>query len=158
MTQPPPGWPVRIVLASGSPQRIKLLQPLGVHLEVRPADIDEAPLPGETPPVYADRLAKAKAMAIADSDDIVVAADTVVDLDGRIMGQPADRHDALTILSQLSGRSHLVHTGLAVRTGSTLSSIVATTEVTFTEVSDTFLAWYIDTGEPFGKAGAYAIQ
>ena len=153
--------PRRVVLASGSPRRRAFLEDLGLTFEVRAADIDETPFPVEDPVVYVERLARAKALAARRlrSDEVVIAADTTVVLDGEIIGKPTDDADAATILRRLSGRAHLVLSGVAVVVAnSDPHSIVVPTTVTFANLSDNDIAWYIGTGEPHGKAGAYAIQ
>ena len=123
---------------------------------VTPADIDEEPRPGERPIPYVERLAREKADAV--DGPIVVAADTTVDLDGVILGKPSDGADAHEMLRRLSGRTHRVHTGVAVRNGDAVTSAVETTEVEMITMSDTDLEWYVATGEPFDKAGAYGLQ
>jgi septum formation protein len=143
-----------VVLASGSPRRAQLLALLGVAFEVRPADLDESVLSGEDAMVYVERLARAKAAAAAGVGDLVIAADTTVELDGEILGKPIDADDAARMLRLLSGRAHRVHTGLAVAE----RSMVVTTVVRFVELTDADIAWYVGTGEPLDKAGAYAIQ
>lgn len=158
---------IRLVLASRSPRRLELLRTLGLVPEVQPADIDETPAPNENPVDYVRRLAEAKARAVlamireraSRSEVIVLAADTTVDVDGRILGQPADEAEARSMLRSLSGRSHRVHTGVAVIDGAgRLASAVVTSVVTMVAVTDHLLDWYVATGEPFGKAGAYAVQ
>jgi septum formation protein len=151
----------RVVLASASPRRLELLLPLGLDLVVRPADIDEAVLPDEDPVTYVRRLSIEKAAVVAaDSgdDDLIIAADTTVDVDGRILGKPTDAADAAEMIRSLSARTHRVHTGVTVRFGSAAATAVESTSVIFTAVSDAALQWYVGTGEPFDKAGAYAIQ
>ena len=153
----------RVVLASASPRRSELLAALGVPFVVVPADIDETELPGEDPVSYVNRLAlgKAKAVGLLDAvqpDDIVIAADTTVDVDGEILAKPVDDDDARRMLGMLSGRAHNVHTGVAVRCGTAVHAQVATTVVTMVDIDASRLQWYLGTGEPFGKAGAYAIQ
>ena len=157
----------KVVLASRSPRRLELLRTLGLTPEVMPADIDETPAVGEDPVAYVRRLAEAKARAVLAmireraprSEVIVLAADTTVDVDGRILGQPADEAEARSMLRSLSGRSHRVHTGVAVIDGGgRLASAVVTSVVTMVAVTDHLLDWYVATGEPFGKAGAYAVQ
>jgi len=162
MTRHPPVR--RVVLASRSPRRLELLERLGIVPEVVPADVDETPLPGEHPVDYVRRLALAKAGRVASSfagrgDAVIVAADTTVDVDGRILGQPTDEADARAMLRSLSGRSHRVHTGVAVTgpDGSTESTVV-TSVVTMVPLTEHLTDWYLATGEPFGKAGAYAVQ
>jgi septum formation protein len=146
----------RLVLASGSPRRRRLLELLGVPFDVLPADVDEAPLPGEAPTRHVLRLASAKANVVAPRcpDGLVVAADTVVDLDGRILGKPTDASDAARMLRALSGREHLVHTGVVVAD----DVEVVTTVVRFVELFPADVERYVAGGEPLDKAGAYAIQ
>lgn len=150
---------VSVILASRSPRRIELLGQLGVALEIVPADIDETPLPKESPMKYVERLAREKARVVAGSHTgIVLGADTTIDIDNEIFGQPVDVHDAARMLRRLSGRTHRVHTGVAVSAHGTLHSFVTTTMVTCVPVTDELLGWYLETGEWQGKAGAYAIQ
>ncbi len=149
------------VLASGSPRRRELLAQLGVEFTIDPPDIDETPYAGEPPVAYVRRLALGKAMATAGRyprDAIVIAADTTVALGHKILGKPADSTEAAAMLRSLSGTIHEVHTGLAVARGSDFIVESATTTVEIVEISDDDIAWYIATGEPFDKAGAYAIQ
>lgn len=148
-----------VVLASRSPRRLELLAVVGVVPEVAPADIDETPEVGEEPVDYVRRVAIEKARIAPRPGAITLAADTTVDRDGQILGQPADRAEARAMLRSLSGRSHRVHTGVAVvsPTGH-LESVVVTSVVTMVPLTDHLLEWYLDTGEPFGKAGAYALQ
>jgi septum formation protein len=149
----------RVVLASGSPRRSELLRQIGLHFATRAPDIDESPLAGEMPEEYVRRVAKAKA-AVVDSqpDELVIAADTTVDVDSSILGKPVDALDAAAMLRRLSGRTHLVHTGISLRHGDRELTEVCTSSVTFVALDETVIEWYIGTGEPFGKAGAYAIQ
>ena len=149
-----------IVLASRSPRRSELLARLGVEIEVAPADIDESPHDGEEPVAYVERLAREKARTVAATciDRIVLAADTTIDLDGRILGQPVDEADIRRMLRELSGRTHRVHTGVAVISATREDAVVVTSLVTFHPLTDETLEWYIATGEPWGKAGSYAIQ
>ena len=145
-----------LVLASGSPRRRELLSQLGLSFDVVVPDIDETPRPGERAVELVRRLALEKAAAVAG--DPVLAADTTVEVDGEILGKPRDADDARRMLRRLSGRSHKVHTGVAVRGGGRIATDVATTIVTFVPLTPPVLQWYVDTGEPFDKAGAYAIQ
>ena len=154
----PPGWPASVVLASASPRRLGLLKNIGVDPEVRPADIDETPRPGESPARYVERLAVAKAAAVARDGEVVIAADTTVSINGQIIGKPASRAEALDILRTLSGRTHTVFTGLAVLAPSGTTSAIVTSEVTFIQAGEDLLAWYADTDEPYDKAGAYGLQ
>lgn len=149
-----------IVLASRSPRRIELLAQIGITPEIIPADIDESPLEHEQPVVYVERLARAKATAVHERTgaQLVIAADTTVDVDGLILSQPIDEQDMRRMLGMLGGRSHQVHTGVAVLAQGTISSQVVTTSVTFHPMTQETLEWYIATGEPVGKAGSYAIQ
>jgi len=153
----------RLVLASGSPRRRELLHQLGLVFEVRPPDIDESARPGENPSAYVLRLAESKATAAAevgDGDETVLAADTIVALDGQLLGQPHDEADARRMLTNLSGRQHHVLTGVALcHLGRALRiAAVETTAVTFTRLSAEEVAWYASSGEPLDKAGAYAVQ
>lgn len=152
---------LRVVLASRSPRRIELISQLGVTVEVVPADIDETPLPGEEPVDYVKRLASSKARAVQQrlgTVALVLGADTTVDLDGVIFGQPGDEAEARRMLKALSARTHRVHTGVAVIGPDRSESVVVTSMVTFEPVTDALLDWYIGTGEWQGKAGSYAIQ
>jgi len=150
-----------LVLASASPRRREMLERF-VTFEVRPADLDETPAPGETPRRYVARLAAEKAAAVAagvGGATVVVAADTTVDLDGAIIGKPRDAEDACDILGRLSGRTHVVHTGVAIMGGGPADEVfVVSTRVTFVPLTTEAIAWYAATGEPLDAAGAYAIQ
>jgi septum formation protein len=159
---------VRLVLASASPRRSELLRSIGLHFDIVPADIDESTLPGEAPSDYVARLSTEKARVVAErvgGSAIVVAADTTVDIDGRILEKPVDDADARRMLRLLSGRTHLVHSGVTTlsfgvgsgRTGSSVS-VVVETAVRFVELTDRAIDWYLATGEHAGKAGAYGIQ
>lgn len=149
-----------LVLASASPRRSELLTMLGLRFEVQAADIDESVLDGEAPWTYVERVADAKAaaIAVAQPDALVVAADTTVVLAGQIVGKPADVDEARFLLRSLAGRTHEVLTAVvAVAAGRRASRVVRTT-VTFGPITDAALDWYLATGEPFDKAGAYGIQ
>jgi nucleoside triphosphate pyrophosphatase len=148
---------VTLVLASTSPRRRELLALLGVPFRViAPAGVDETPRDGESPRDVARRLAVDKARSV--DGDPVLAADTVVELDGTILGKPVDVEDARRMLQRLSGRTHLVHTGVAARSGERTELEVVTTSVGFVPLTADAIGWYLATGEPFDKAGAYAIQ
>jgi len=161
---------MRVVLASKSPRRIELLrQLLDEHgmvdtFDVEPADIDETPLAAEPPREMVLRLAKEKAAVVADRyagrdvPYVVIAADTTVDVDGESLCQPADRAEAEAMLRRLSGRTHWVHTGVCVVSGTRVAAHVESAQVTMVPISDDLLGRYLATGESFGKAGAYAIQ
>jgi septum formation protein len=152
-----------LVLASASPRRRELLEGLGLRFSIRAADVDETPLPGEAPDAYVLRLAREKARAAARPGELVLAADTTVTLAGEILGKPEDDADAARMLRLLSGREHEVLTGVAVldatETGDgRLSSAVDRSLVRMAPLSAEEIAWYVATGEPGDKAGAYAIQ
>ncbi len=148
-----------VVLASGSPRRHELLTQIGVPFTVRVPDIDESPDGDERPPEYVRRLAFAKAAAVsAAGHELVIAADTTVELGGEILGKPLDEQDAASMLRRLSARTHRVHTGVAVRLGDLEVAEVCTTLVTFVELDEEMIDWYVATGEPLDKAGSYALQ
>jgi septum formation protein len=150
---------ITVILASRSPRRIELLGQLGVALEIVPADIDETPHANESPVKYVERLAREKARVVAASHTgIVLGADTTIDIDNEILGQPVDEQDAAYMLRRLSGRTHRVHTGVAVSTNGNVCSLVTTTLVSFVPITDELLSWYLHTMEWQGKAGSYAIQ
>ena len=155
------------MLASSSPRRRDLLARLGLEPQIRPADVDEEPLDGEAPAILVLRLARAKAAAsarprgdaeAAAHDEVVLAADTIVALHGAALGKPRDADDAAAMLRRLSGHTHQVMTGIAVRHGERELTDLVTTDVTFRELTDREVAWYLATGEPTDKAGAYALQ
>ena len=150
----------RVILASASPRRRELLGLVGIAHEVRPADIDETQHPGESPVAYAERLARGKAAVIAAADTAaaVIGADTIVVVDGVVLGKPTDADDAARMLRVLSGRRHMVHTAVAVVFRGRTASGVESVDVTFRELSDSEIRGYIATGEPMDKAGAYGIQ
>ena len=150
----------RIILASSSPRRRELLTLVGIAHIVQPADIDETVLTGEQPAPHAERLARGKAAVIAaqEPDAIVVGADTIVVVDGDILGKPSDEAGAAAMLRRLSGRAHVVLTAVAVAHGDRVESGVESVDVWFRELSDTEIERYIATGEPMDKAGAYGIQ
>jgi septum formation protein len=151
-----------IYLASGSPRRRELLQQIGVPFRVVGTAVDEAVQPGETSEAYVARLAAAKAEAGWEHDPDrrapVLAADTAVVLDGRILGKPTDRPDGEGMLRQLSGRTHVVLTAIALRTMAGLRSRISRSEVTFRALDADEIRTYWESGEPSDKAGAYAIQ
>ncbi len=151
---------IPVVLASSSPRRRELLGLLGIRPHVDPADIDESWIPGELPEPHAERLARAKAEVVAGRrpGSVVIAADTIVVLDGDILGKPRDAAEAEAMLRRLSGREHLVHTAIAVAYRKDTASGVETTRVWFRPMTDEQIAAYVATGEPRDKAGAYGIQ
>ena len=151
-----------IILASGSPRRRELLADLGLTFTVQPSRAEEpAPLPDETPDEYAMRMARMKTLDVAArlTDQVVLGADTIVVLDGRIMGKPADDAQALSMLTALSGRTHQVITAFClVIPGAEPVVQAVTTDVDMRVSGEAELRGYIATGEPMDKAGAYAIQ
>ncbi|MGE8058142.1 Maf family protein [Pseudomonas sp. NPDC089547] len=150
-----------LYLASGSPRRRELLTQIGVPFSVVSAPIDETPLPGESAPAYVERLARAKAaagLASVAGPAVVLGADTAVVLDGRILGKPQNREDALAMLADLSGREHQVLTAVALTDGLRTQSLCVTSQVRFRLISDEEAQRYWASGEPADKAGGYAIQ
>ena len=149
-----------LVLASASPRRRELLERVGMSIQVVPAEVDEAILPGESPAVMAERLAGAKADAVAAlmPDRLVLAADTIVVLDDAVLGKPRDDAEAATMLRSLSDREHAVITGFAVRGRDRGGSGTVTTKVRFRPLDGPVIDRYVGTGEPLDKAGAYGIQ
>ena len=147
------------MLASASPRRARILESLGVAFRVRIANIDESLLPAEDGAAAAERLARAKALAVSPTETLpVLAADTLVLCDGRVLGKPASAADASGMLRGLAGRSHEVVTGVClVASGETRSALERST-VTFGTMSDAEIDWYVATGEPMDKAGAYHVD
>ena len=152
--------PPRIVLASSSPRRREILSALGLSFETRPADVDESLRDGEPAFEAAERLAREKASAVVagDPDALVVAADTLVVLDGEALGKPKDRADARRTLSRLAGRSHEVVTGVALARNGRLVSGREVTRVLFAPMTPAEVDAYVASGEPDDRAGSYAIQ
>jgi septum formation protein len=149
-----------VILASSSPRRHQLLDLIGVSHEIRPAETDETYIPGEVAGAYAERLARDKTERVASEnrDAIVIGADTIVVVDGEVLGKPRDEKDAARMLKMLSARAHIVMTAVAVSHESRIASAVENVTVTFRDLSDDEIASYIVTGEPMDKAGAYGIQ
>ena len=157
MSHDPAGLP--LILASASPRRADLLRSAGLDFAIEPADVDETPLPGEAPVDYVERVAFDKARAVAGAGRLVLAADTTVEIDGEILAKPSDKADARRMLNELGGREHAVHTGVVVLPdGASARSIVVTTAVRFVDLPPDVIEWYVATGEPLDKAGAYALQ
>ena len=151
----------KIVLASRSPRRKDILEKLNLSFLIDPPDIDESPIKNESPINYVQRISAAKAELVAQRHDkqcIVIAADTTVDVDGEIFGQPRDLDEARLMIHKLSGKTHAVHTAVSVRCEIGTATAVDTAQVTMREVTSELLEWYIGTGESIGKAGAYAVQ
>ena len=143
---------MRIILAIGN---------LNINFEVKTADCEEITIPGERPEDTVKRLSEAKARRVAElegGDAVVIGADTVVAIDGKILGKPADENEAAEMLRLLSGRTHRVYTGITVIGGGKTVSEYVETEVRFYELTDSQIKRYIATGEPMDKAGAYGIQ
>lgn len=153
-------YEIRVILASQSPRRRELLALIGVPHEVLPADLDERYLPGETPREHCERLAREKAATIAAGapDAVVVGSDTIVVLDGDVLGKPRSEDEARAMLARLSGRQHRVMTGVAVAWHGAVESDVEEVDVTFRTLTPEEITAYVATGEPMDKAGAYGIQ
>lgn len=152
----------KVILASGSPRRRELMAGLGVNYEVRMLpDVDESypdTLQGEEIPLY---IAKEKADAyipMMQPDELIITADTIVWLDGKVLGKPRDREDALQMLRTMSGRTHEVFTGVCITTTDWQRSFTAQTEVRFATLSDDEIIYYVDNFKPMDKAGAYGVQ
>jgi septum formation protein len=150
---------MRLVLASESPRRAEILKTIGLDFEVLPPAIEELRLPEENPDTYVERLARTKAMAVAGSDAVTLAADTVVVHEGRVLGKPAHPDEARAMLQRLQGSSHQVLTGIAVvAPDGRMESLVDSATVTLMPMTAEEIDDYIDTGEPMDKAGGYALQ
>ena len=150
-----------MILASQSPRRRELLGQMGFSFTVRPAKGEELPHPELTPAQLVEELARQKALEVsaeAEADDVVVAADTVVAIDGKVLGKPHDKVHAAQMLSALSGREHPVYTGVAVTRGEKLLVEHEATQVRFRPLTEREIDLYIQTGEPMDKAGSYGIQ
>jgi septum formation protein len=151
-----------LVLASSSPRRRELLGYFGIAFTVKVPDVDESVLPKEDPVSHVRRLAQAKAAKVAqeEKEGLVVGADTVVVLDGEIIGKPGDREDAIRMLAALAGRTHRVYSGVAVidlPSGATKAFVICS-RVTMAPIAESEIRRYVDGGEPLDKAGAYAVQ
>ena len=152
---------IAVILASGSPRRRELLRGMGIVFEVCVSDADETPPAGATPAEAVAVIARRKAEAVLGevaADTLVIAADTTVDLDGVSLGKPRSEDEALSMLLSLSGRTHHVHTGVAVAYRGRLLTATDTTAVTFRAYPREAAEDYVRTGEPMDKAGAYGIQ
>ena len=147
-----------LILASQSPQRLRLLKDYGFSIEVRIPQIDETPQSRESARVLVERLALAKLRDVVDLEETGLAADTVVEFDGEILGKPGSQKRAIAMLKNLSGRTHNVVSGVALRhMGQDISGTI-TTEVTFRDLTEEEITDYVEVGESLDKAGAYAIQ
>ncbi len=151
---------MEILLASGSPRRAELLAAAGFRFRTFPVDIDERPLDGEDARQYVTRVADAKAREAdrRNPGNLVLAADTAVVVGARILGKPADRQEAAEMLRMLSGRAHDVLTGVTVCSAERVVSAVESSRVHFLQLSANEIAWYVTSGEPYDKAGGYAVQ
>ena len=151
-----------LILASASPRRADLLREAGIDAVIQPADVNEDVEPGEGPEAYVRRVADAKGRAISvrAPGQFVLAADTAVVVDGQILGKPSSDDDAARMLRLLSGRSHLVISGVCLMKNGApaVQTEVETTAVEFTELSSAEIAWYVSSGESMDKAGGYGIQ
>lgn len=149
---------INLILASGSPRRAELLRSAGIDFTVRVSDVDEKVLSGELPRDYVVRLSREKAQAVAAESELVLGADTTVVLLNEILGKPTDENDARRMLRLLSGKWHEVLTGVSLVNGAKVTSDVAVTRVKFSKLSEEEANWYVASGEPMDKAGAYGIQ
>ena len=168
---------MRLILASASPRRAELLRAAGYAFDIVAVDVDETPRDGESPRAYVRRLAAAKSAAATTADRaarspaadssravvgsgaaVILGADTIVAVDGDILGKPRDEQDATAMLRRLSGRCHEVLTGVSLRCGAYELGRTEATSVQFAPLSDQDIAWYVASGEAWDKAGAYAIQ
>jgi septum formation protein len=151
---------MRLVLASASPRRADLLRAAGYVFEIDPAETDETMRPGEAANGYALRVAREKAARVSERhpDAFVIGADTIVVIDGEVLGKPVDRSDATRMLARLSDRTHDVLTGVAVRHGAREVSHVEISRVRIKALDPDEIRWYVESGEPADKAGAYAVQ
>ena len=150
---------MNLILASGSPRRKELLGLFGIPFVIRAADIDET-MDEHLPPFdEVSRVSRLKALAVPrEQDDIVIAADTIVVCEGRVLGKPHSREEAVRMLTALSGRDHQVMTGCTVVRGRKTETFTEVTDLHFRPLTDTEIARYVDSGEPMDKAGAYGIQ
>ncbi len=153
---------MKFILASGSPRRRELLATIGLKFDVMPSDIPEVHQPGESPEEYVARLSRGKAAVIATThpDAWIIAADTTVLLGDELLEKPADADDARRMLATISGKTHMVYTGVTVQNAARgwRDTRVAETEVRMLPLDEGDIAWYVSTGEPLDKAGAYAAQ
>ena len=150
---------MNIILASASPRRQELLKLFGVPFSIKVADIDETMDPAKAPFDEVARVSRKKALAIVrDADDVVIAADTIVVCENRVLGKPHSQAEATEMLQLLSGRDHQVMTGCTIVRGDTCETFTEVTDIHFRPLSETEIARYVASGEPMDKAGAYGIQ
>ena len=153
---------MNVILASQSPRRRQLLGQMGfMDFQIRPAQGEEVADPGLTPAQLVEALSRQKAEEVAagaGGDDLIIAADTVVSLDGQVLGKPHSKEQAVQMLTALSGRAHTVYTGVTVRRGAQILTRHEATQVRFRPLTAEEIAAYVATGEPMDKAGAYGIQ
>jgi len=149
-----------VILASASPRRRRLLDRLGIPYRIDPAGVEESPRSGETALTFCERAARDKALTVAarHAGEAVLAADTVVALGGRTLGKPKNAAEARSTLRRLAGKEHQVHTAIALARDHTIVSLVDTSRVVMAPLDDRLITWYVATGEPMDKAGAYAVQ
>lgn len=161
MTVPPPLFPWRLILASASPRRRELLKGLDLQVETTSVDIDETPPPGMPPELVAAHLAVEKSRAwpgALDLDQVLVTADTTVLIDGELLNKPVDAEDAVRMLKRLSGATHTVITSVCVRTTQEETAFSDQARVTFAQLTEEEIAYYVARYQPLDKAGAYGVQ
>jgi septum formation protein len=151
---------VKFILASSSPRRRELLRLIGLDFEVMPSHVPEVHRDGEAPEEYVARLSRDKAQAVAEAnpDRWIIAADTTVFFGDQLLEKPVDAADAARMLGTIAGKTHIVYTGVTLQNGDSRDTRVAETEVRMLPMSEEDIGWYIASGEPFDKAGAYAVQ
>ena len=150
----------QLILASGSPRRKELLALVTPDFTVKVSDVDESAITAPTPAGLAKALARAKCLAVAETEPeaLVLGSDTVVEFEGEVFGKPKNRQDAQRMLQALSGKRHYVHTGVCMAQGDHIENFVVSSAVEFFPIEEADLQGYIDTKEPYDKAGGYAIQ
>ncbi len=151
---------MKVILASASPRRRELLVSIGLDFEVIPSHVPEVHEAGESPAGYVTRLSREKAQEVAKQHPgrWIVAADTIVVLGEAVLEKPADEEDARRMLGMIAGKTHVVYTGLTLLKGAQIDTEIATSDVTMLPLTSAEIAWYVQTGEPLDKAGAYAVQ
>ncbi len=147
-----------LILASNSPRRKELLELTGLEFEIKPSSVDETVPDGFTPKETVEYLSRIKALSLENKNDTIIGSDTVVSIDGEILGKPTSKENAKEILKKLSGRTHSVFTGVTIVNGDNAETFSVETKVTFYELSDKEIDKYLECDEYKDKAGAYAIQ